>query len=249
MKKFATLTIGQAPRPDLAPVFNAIAPAGTEVVHAGCLDRLTKAEVDKQFAPVGSEGLLTSRMLDGTAVVLGKSAVRKALQEKIHQLEKAGCSPIVLLCTGEFEGLTTEKVRLIEPDRLLPPVFAALLNPLQVGVMVPLIEQAQSELNKWKGLDKPPVFAAASPYTASKEELQEAARKLAHQGAEVIVLDCIDAARYLCGSSRCSRDRIEHNGCRAHSQPALTFASYSNRRILSESGGFSFLGLSTPFGH
>ncbi len=51
MKKFATLTIGQAPRPDLAPVFNAIAPAGTEVVHAGCLDGLTKAEVDKQFAP------------------------------------------------------------------------------------------------------------------------------------------------------------------------------------------------------
>ena len=47
MKKFATLTIGQAPRPDLAPVFNAIAPAGTEVVHAGCLDGLTKAEVDK----------------------------------------------------------------------------------------------------------------------------------------------------------------------------------------------------------
>ena len=134
MKKFATLTIGQAPRPDLAPVFNAIAPAGTEVVHAGCLDGLTKAEVDKQFAPVESEGLLTSRMLDGTAVVLGKSAVRKALQEKIHQLEKAGCSPIVLLCTGEFEGLTTEKVRLIEPDRLLPPVFAALLTPLQVGV-------------------------------------------------------------------------------------------------------------------
>mgnify|MGYP001420497603 FL=1 len=126
-----------------------------------------------------------------------KSAVRKALQEKIHQLEKAGCSPIVLLCTGEFEGLTTEKVRLIEPDRLLPPVFAALLNPLQVGVMVPLIEQAQSELNKWKGLDKPPVFAAASPYTASKEELQEAARKLAHQGAEVIVLDCMGYSKTL----------------------------------------------------
>ena len=49
MKKFATLTIGQAPRPDLAPVFNAIAPAGTEVVHAGCLDGLTKAEVDELF--------------------------------------------------------------------------------------------------------------------------------------------------------------------------------------------------------
>ena len=135
---------------------------------------------------------LTADLVDRTM-----TPVRKALQEKIHQLEKAGCSPIVLLCTGEFEGLTTEKVRLIEPDRLLPPVFAALLNPLQVGVMVPLIEQAQSELNKWKGLDKPPVFAAASPYTASKEELQEAARKLAHQGAEVIVLDCMGYSKTL----------------------------------------------------
>ena len=37
MKKFATLTIGQAPRPDLAPVFNAIAPAGTEVVHVSLI--------------------------------------------------------------------------------------------------------------------------------------------------------------------------------------------------------------------
>ena len=135
---------------------------------------------------------LTADLVDRTM-----APVRKALQEKIHQLEKAGCSPIVLLCTGEFEGLTTEKVRLIEPDRLLPPVFAALLNPLQVGVMVPLIEQAQSELNKWKGLDKPPVFAAASPYTSSKEELQEAARKLAHQGAEVIVLDCMGYSKTL----------------------------------------------------
>ena len=90
MKKFATLTIGQAPRPDLAPVFNAIAPAGTEVVHAGCLDGLTQAEVDKQFAPVESEGLLTSRMLDGTADVIGKYAIRKELQEQTHQLEQAG---------------------------------------------------------------------------------------------------------------------------------------------------------------
>ena len=48
-----------------------------------------------------------------------------------------------------------------------------------------------------EGLDKPPVFAAASPYTASKEELQEAARKLAHQGAEVIVLDCMGYSKTL----------------------------------------------------
>ena len=92
MKKFATLTIGQAPRPDLAPVFNAIAPAGTEVVHAGCLDGLTKAEVDKQFAPVGSEGLLTSRMLDGTAVVLG-SLPSARLCRKRSISSKSGLQP------------------------------------------------------------------------------------------------------------------------------------------------------------
>ena len=58
--------------------------------------------------------------------------------------------------------------------------------------MVPLIEQAQSELNKLEGTSiSLPSLRLASPYTASKEELQEAARKLAHQGAEVIVLDCM----------------------------------------------------------
>ena len=117
--------------------------------------------------------------------------------------------------------------------------------------MVPLIEQAQSELNKWKGLDKPPVFAAASPYTASKEELQEAARKLAHQGAEVIVLDCMGYSKTLrdiCAEAVDVPVIIEHNGCRAHSQPALIFASCSNRRILKESGGFPVLGLREPVG-
>ena len=191
MKRFATLTIGQAPRPDLAPVFNAIAPEGVEVIHAGVLDGLTVEEIARDFAPLPGEGLLTSRLVDGTAVVMGKSAVRRGLQQKIDMLEAQGANPIVLLCTGEFEGLATKKARLIEPDRLLPPIFSALLNPMQVGVLVPLIEQAVSELHKWEGFSKKPVFAAASPYTATKEELQAGARRLAELGAEVIVLDCM----------------------------------------------------------
>lgn len=202
MRKFATLTIGQAPRPDLAPLFDAIAPYGTEVVHAGVLDHLTSQEIAQEFAPVPGEGLLTSRLLDGTSVIMGKSAVRCALVHKITELESLGCDPVVLLCTGEFEGLTTQKVRLIEPDRLLPPIFCAMLNPRQVGIMVPLPEQAQSEMAKWKELYKVPIFAAASPYVASKAQLEEAARKLQEEGAEAIVMDCMGYSQQMCDVCR-----------------------------------------------
>jgi protein AroM len=56
---------------------------------------------------------------------------------------------------------------------------------------VPLESQITSELEKWRGAHQTPVFAIASPYTASEEEVAEAARSLEAQGAEVILTDCM----------------------------------------------------------
>lgn len=67
--------------------------------------RLTKAEVDKQFAPVGDEGLLTCVGICTVVWKVCPSAGRFA--GKIHQLEKAVRTdrPIkYFLCTGEFEA-------------------------------------------------------------------------------------------------------------------------------------------------
>lgn len=189
--KLGTLTIGQAPRKDITPILATHLPAGAECIHAGVLDGLSKPEIAQRFAPQGDEPILTTRLLDGSAVILGKGAVRDAVQQKLNQLEQQGCGIILLLCTGEFHGLRCQRAWLIEPDAIVPPTAAALLGDRQPGVLVPLPKQMHSEGRKWQAMRKAPVFAAVSPYDGSEEELIAAAQSLKSQGADVITMDCM----------------------------------------------------------
>lgn len=188
---FGTLTIGQAPRADIVPILEAELGDRVSFIHSGVLDGLSRAEIDRRFAPLAGEGVLTSRLADGGSVVMGKAAVRAVLDVRLAELEARGCKVILLLCTGEFEGLSCRQAWLVEPDHLIPPVLAALTVGRQVGVMVPLPGQMTSEARKWAGLSKPPVYAAASPYAQGLDAVAEAARALRAQGAEIVVLDCM----------------------------------------------------------
>lgn len=189
--KVGTLTIGQAPRSDITPILEATLPGQVECLHAGVLDGLDDAAIATRFAPHPGDALLTSRLLDGRAVVMGKPAVACALQEKIDWLEQQGCTLIVILCTGEFHGLHSRNAWLVEPDQILPPTLTALVGTRRAGILVPLESQIASELEKWKAAQVTPVFAVASPYTASEEEVAAAALSLAEQGADVILTDCM----------------------------------------------------------
>lgn len=189
--KIGTLTIGQAPRSDVAPILEAALPAQVECLHAGVLDGLDEAAIAARFAPQPGDALLTSRLLDGRAVVMGKPAVAQMLQQKIDWLEQQGCQLILILCTGEFHGLHSTHAWLIEPDRILPPTLNALVGSRRAGILVPLESQIASERIKWQHAQTMPVFAVASPYTASEEQVAAAARSLAEQGAEVLLTDCI----------------------------------------------------------
>ncbi|MEH2920570.1 AroM family protein [Samsonia erythrinae] len=189
--KIGTLTIGQAPRSDITPILNAALPAHVECLHAGVLDGLDDAAISARFAPQPGDAQLTSRLLDGRAVVMGKPAVGEALQQKIDWLEAQGCEIIAILCTGEFHGLRSKKAWLVEPDQILPPTLNALVGIRRAGILVPLESQIASEMEKWKEAKQAPVYAVASPYTASEEEIATAAQSLEAQGADVIITDCM----------------------------------------------------------
>ena len=191
IRKIGTVTIGQAPRSDITPILDAALPANIECLHAGVLDGLDDATIAAHFAPQPGDALLTSRLIDGRAVVMGKPAVAVALQKKIDWLAEQGCEIIAILCTGEFHGLHSDKAWLIEPDRILPPTLNALVGDRRAGILVPLETQIASELEKWQGVQQTPVFAVASPYTATEEEVANAACSLQSQGAEVILTDCM----------------------------------------------------------
>lgn len=189
--RLGTITIGQAPRPDITPILQSTLPATVQCVHVGVLDGLTAEEVARRYPVTPGQPMLVSRLLDGSSVRMGKAPVRETLAIKIRELEAQDCTAILILCTGEFHDLATAKAWLLEPDRLIPPTVAALMGSRQAGVIVPLQEQAASELGKFAALAHPPLCAAASPYAGDVEGLARAARSLREQGAQALILDCM----------------------------------------------------------
>ena len=185
-----TITIGQAPRPDITPIIDAHVPAGVAQKHVGVLDGMTAEQIAARYAPRPRERRFITRLLDGSAVELDAAAAETGVQQKLHALEDAGCTVILVLCTGVFRGLRTRRAWLIEPDRLLPGLVAGLAGSRRVGVVMPLSAPIDGERRKWSTLQIPPTFAVASPYAAGDDQVSTAARDVQRAGANLVVLDC-----------------------------------------------------------
>ena len=186
-----TLTIGQAPRPDVTPIIDRHVPAGVRRLHRGVLDGLSRAEIDATYRPGPGEAALVTRLVDGGEVVLSRRRMRDGVERGLAALDAAGCDVILLLCTGTFDGLDCAKAWLIEPDHIIPGMVAGLIERRQLGIIVPIAGQIESEAGKWNGLARPPLFAAVSPYTAPPEAVVAAGAEIKAQGAAAILLDCI----------------------------------------------------------
>jgi protein AroM len=189
-RKIGIVTIGQAPRTDVQPIFQKYLP-GVEVVQAGALDGLQKDQIDQTLSPVDGDYVLTTRLQTGDSVVVARHKIESLLQQKVYQLEDTQCDPILVLCTGVFESLTTKKSVFLEPDHVIPPVVAALIKDRKLGVIAPLVEQIDDLEEKWTNVGLYPYMAAASPYTGDHPEFERAVQELKAQGAEVLLMDCM----------------------------------------------------------
>ncbi|PYI56226.1 AroM family protein [Paenibacillus flagellatus] len=190
MRTLGTVTIGQAPRPDVGPILEKHLAAKAELVQVGVLDGMTKEQVYASFRPEPGDYVLTSRLADGDSVVMAREKIAPVLQRKIDGLEERGCRHILVLCTGVFEGLSTKRAELLEPDELLAPIVAAMVGRKRFGVIVPLAEQAESLTAKWSKHGLKPVVAAASPYRYSESEMAAACARLKDE-TDIVLLDCM----------------------------------------------------------
>lgn len=189
--KLGTVTIGQAPRPDVTPILARHLPPGIETVHVGVLDRLSDADIAAQFAPRANQSRMVTRLLDGRGVEVDATAIETGVQRRLVELEDAGCTVIVVLCTGVFRGLRTRRAWLIEPDRILPALVGGMIGPRKVGMVAPLPVPADAARRKWAALQVPPRVAAASPYVDGDEPVAAASRELQRDGVDLLLLDCI----------------------------------------------------------
>src|SRR5438477_592840 len=80
-KVLGTLTIGQAPRPDVVPIIDRHVPAGVRRIHRGVLDGLSHAEIDRRYGAGPGEAALVTRLTDGRIAELSRRRMREGVEE------------------------------------------------------------------------------------------------------------------------------------------------------------------------
>jgi len=187
MTRIGLVTIGQAPREDIEA---AMFPGGPPVPchHAGALDGLDEDAI-ATLAPRDGEVPLVTRLRDGQEVVVAKESVLPLLARAVERVVATGARVVVVLCTGEFPGLTAP-VPLVFPDRVLRATVDALLPDGVLGVLMPHPGQGPMMKRKWAAPGRSLRCAAASPYTGAAE-LRACAEELHAAGAQLIVMDCM----------------------------------------------------------
>ena len=192
MGTLALITIGQSPRTDLTPELKELLPVGTTLLERGALDALTTDEINA-MTPRDGDVVLTSRLRDGTAAIMGRQPLIARLQDLISSVETEA-DVLMLACTGEFPAFS-HTTPLIEPDvEIRKAVAANTASHGSVGIICPLVDQQESSVEKLAAGLPPTVqffTAVATPYSTGQTALAEAAVALHDSGVDLIVLDCI----------------------------------------------------------
>jgi protein AroM len=190
MERLGMITIGQAPRNDVAPIIEKYLDGRAQLVQVGVLDGMSKEYIEENLYPDEGDYVLTSRLVSNESVIMAREKIKPIVQEKINDLEKMGIKQILLLCTGVFPGLSTESAYLIEPDHVIPPAVKAMVGSRRFGVIVPLDEQKESLVSKFLPFGLLPAFGVASPYHIDPKSFDAAANELKDK-VDIILLDCM----------------------------------------------------------
>ena len=166
----AILTIGVVPLAGVLPLLTEHI-REEQIAHISLLGEMTPDEVMAEYAVGdGEKGLLT---------LLSNNQLVMVSRQKIERDVRSA------------SGFTTHHAILLEPQRIIPPLVASIVDGHQVGVIVPVEEIMPMQRQKWLSLEKSPYYALANPFTGSDSELLTAGKTLLEQGADVLVLDCL----------------------------------------------------------
>jgi protein AroM len=188
MSILGVVTIGQSPRSDMVPELINWLPS-VEVRERGALDDLSPAQIEA-LAPTPGDETLTTRLRDGSSVVIGRAGILPRLQAQIDILEAGGADAVLIVCTGEFPGFRHSRPLLLAGP-LMTAGLSAIAGDSVIGVICPLAEQEQQSYEKFAHLEQKVKVAWATPYQPGVAAIEEAARSLAADGAEILVLDCM----------------------------------------------------------
>lgn len=186
----AILTIGVVPLAGVLPLLTEHI-REEQIAHISLLGEMTRDDVMAEYAVGdGEQGLLTL-LSDNQLVMVSRQKIERDVRSVIAMLDRQHFDVILLLSSEQLTGFTTHHAILLEPQRIIPPLVASIVDGHQVGVIVPVEEIMPMQRQKWHSLEKAPYYALANPFTGSDSELLTAGKALLEQGADVLVLDCL----------------------------------------------------------
>ncbi len=186
----AILTIGVVPVQTILPLLTEHI-SEQQITHFSLLGKMDPQEALTEYRVEQGETPLPTRLCDGSIAMVSREKVERDLQSVIEVMDNQGYDVILLMSTADIRGLNARNAILIEPQRIIPPLVASIVDGHQVGVIVPIPELMQPQQLKWSVLEKTPFYTLAHPYEATESELVAAGKELIEQGADVLMLDCL----------------------------------------------------------
>ena len=186
----AILTIGVVPVAEMLPLLTEHI-REDQITHISLLGKMAREKVMQEYAVESGEETLLTLLSDNQIAQVSRQKVERDLRSAIAMLDKQNYDLILLMSTHPFRGFAANNAILLEPQRIIPPLVASIVDGHQVGVIVPVEEILPLQRNKWQVLENTPFYAISNPVSGGKEELIAAGRELIEQGADVLMLDCL----------------------------------------------------------
>ncbi|MBS0848763.1 AroM family protein [Citrobacter sp. JGM124] len=184
----AILSIGMIPVDEIRAVLTEHV-TEEKITHISLLDNMSLEEINLEFAPDANEDQHVIMLDNNEQVYVGCDKVASAMQNLVNLLDKLGYEVILLMNTMPISGLSAKSAILLEPDRLIPPLVASIVEGHQMGVILPIPELIKHQRIKWHLLGNAPLYEVAAPGGDTDAELLDAGQRLIDRGATVIVLD------------------------------------------------------------
>ncbi|MGH2561493.1 MAG: AroM family protein [Thermomicrobiales bacterium] len=185
-------TIAQTPRDDVIPAMRRYLPDGVRIPERGCLDGLSRAEIDV-LGPEDGEVGIVARLQAGGSTLLSHAKILPRMQRCVDELiADEGAELVVILCGADWSTIHAGKLT-VNPGRLFPGVVGALGYGRRLGIIKPSAGQVETERDRYRAMGIDAVVTSASPY-AGEERLvlaRQAAEELRAAGCDLVWMTCI----------------------------------------------------------
>lgn len=192
MNRIGFATIAQSPRDDVVPTMRRYLPADIEVVETGCLDGLSRDEIDELGPDEGEVGIV-ARLKEGGSTLLSHKKILPRMQQRVDWLiDQEDVDLVVILCGADWSGIQASKL-VVNPGRVFPGVVSALGYGKRLGIIKPSAGQVEQERERYRKMGIEAVVTSASPYEgdARLDLARAAAEELRDADCDLIWMTCI----------------------------------------------------------